>query len=646
MSTSLSSSPAAHPSRSHAPLPDDEGQVVGGYTLADVIGNGAFSIIRRAHSISGGTVAVKIVRRSAVSKQPNAAQARKKIDHETTVWSALSHEHILPLFSVVHSDYADYFFTLYCPAGSLFDILKRDGRPALLHDDAGMMFRQVVRGLRYMHDVAGYVHRDMKLENVLVDETGVCRIGDFGMSRRIGEVDEEDEDEDDPIFHAAHTGVHRAASMALPASRRHHAFHSVTRHNSIRQRNSVSSPNPQFFNPGSLPYAAPELLMPRTAPLAPNPSQDMWALGVMLYALLIGRLPFFDSFEPRLQMKICNGVFEIPSGIGRGAERVLKGCLEKNVEERWTIAMVDNVAWGVGWGTEGDDVEEEEEEAETHKASAKSSRSCSSTRSWRLDLDNPSHEARSDLLQTRSSSRPRSRSRSQSQRRRSRGTSPAFNDLNTVLSNGTLSSYDSLSLVSPSSSLDRGRRPTRIGTRNCSSRSPSPSIVPSTPIDGAARFRSPMPVAEGGKSETLRRHDAPIPETDVLHWDDGRLYTSPSRSRTRDSPRSVRRNWDEALATLLSSSSSRKPKKRAESLPPAAPDSVSLPSWSTPELRGRKPKMPATAVEDRRFLTPVTPLEVVVGKGAIPTPRSRSVGQARHELDFYPLRPVHRPTPI
>lgn len=314
MSTSLSSSPAAQflsafssPSRSHAPLPDDEGQVVGGYTLADVIGHGAFSIIRRAHSISGGIVAVKIVRRSAVSKQPNAAQARKKIDHETAVWSALSHEHILPLFSVVHSDYADYFFTLYCPAGSLFDILKRDGRPALLHDDAGMMFRQVVRGLRYMHDVAGYVHRDMKLENVLVDETGVCRIGDFGMSRRIGEVDEEDEDEDDPIFHTAHTGVHRAASMALPASRRHHAFQSVTRHNSIRQRNSVSSPNPQFFNPGSLPYAAPELLMPRTAPLAPNPSQDIWALGVMLYVLLIGRLPFVDSFEPRLQMKICNG---------------------------------------------------------------------------------------------------------------------------------------------------------------------------------------------------------------------------------------------------------------------------------------------------------------------------------------------------
>ena len=60
---------------------------------------------------------------------------------------------------------------------------------------------------------------------------------------------------------------------------------------------------------GSLPYAAPELLHPPApdAPYVPATPQDIWALGVMLYALLAGRLPFSDSFEPRLTVKILRG---------------------------------------------------------------------------------------------------------------------------------------------------------------------------------------------------------------------------------------------------------------------------------------------------------------------------------------------------
>lgn len=304
-------------------LPDAEGKIVAGYTLAEIIGYGGFSTIRRASSPSGGVVAVKIVRRSDIMKQGNAALARRRMDHEATTWSSLSHEHILPLFSSAHTPYADYFFTLFCPAGSLYDILKREGRPALPQDDAGMMFRQVVRGLRYLHEVAGYVHRDIKLENVLVDEVGMCRITDFGMARKIGEIDEEEEQAEGEE-HTADTGsnvMQRALSVSvaepsrrqtkpLPLASQHP---SLIRHQGVRHRNSTSTANVMatfVCQPGSLPYAAPELLIrKKPGPYVSDPSQDIWALGILLYALLTGRLPWTDSFEPRLQIKILHSMY-------------------------------------------------------------------------------------------------------------------------------------------------------------------------------------------------------------------------------------------------------------------------------------------------------------------------------------------------
>lgn len=341
--TPLAVSPAAMflsaftPSQAPVPL-DAEGSIVSGYALGRVVGYGAFSTIRLASSSSGGIVAVKIVRDGDISsKASNPAVQKQRLVHEAAVWQSLSHEHILPLFSVHHTPHTDYFFTLYCPAGSLFDILKRDGTPALPQDDAGMMFRQVVRGLRYLHESMELVHRDIKLENVLVDECGVCRISDFGMTMKAGERQEEDDSDDDEEadrlvvattssafgssgLGVVGSGVHRAASVSVAASRHSKPFLPPSHHPSLirhaRHRNSTTTnthqtPSKPAYScpPGSLPYAAPELLAPPPAGTHRlcEPSQDIWALGVLLYALLTGRLPFTDWFEPRLHMKILHG---------------------------------------------------------------------------------------------------------------------------------------------------------------------------------------------------------------------------------------------------------------------------------------------------------------------------------------------------
>jgi MAP/microtubule affinity-regulating kinase len=337
---SISMSPAAMflsafaPSASTAPLPDDEGEEVDGYKFGSIIGYGGFSTIRRAFSPSGGSVAVKIVRRSDLASQANPTQARDRMDNEASIWKTLSHEHILPLFHFAHTPYADFFFMLLCPAGTLYDILKRDGRPALPLDDAGTLFRQVVRGVRYLHEQMGLVHADLKLENVLVDEMGVCRISDFGMTRSI------EEDIEDPPAPQTAPRLVRDQCSAVDSFRSSRASSSLRgrgslkatthmsllHHHNSRPRRRESTPvssqaHPQTphphavyeFPPGSLPYAAPELLRTPDAENVyhPHPAQDIWALGVMLYALLTGGLPFVDSFEPRLTMKILHGTVHL-----------------------------------------------------------------------------------------------------------------------------------------------------------------------------------------------------------------------------------------------------------------------------------------------------------------------------------------------
>jgi hypothetical protein len=121
------------------------------------------------------------------------------------------------------------------------------------------------------------------------------------------------------------------------------------------------------FPSASLPYASPELL--RAPPSPPDFAQDIWALGIILHALLTSRLPFVDAFDPRLQMKIIRGEWAVPPGLGDEWVECLRGCLEVDPRRRWDVDQLAASDAVQGW-----------QEAKTKGRSRSKSRSRSRSR--------------------------------------------------------------------------------------------------------------------------------------------------------------------------------------------------------------------------------------------------------------------------
>lgn len=94
---------------------------------------------------------------------------------------------------------------------------------------------------------------------------------------------------------------------------------------------------------GSLPYASPEILLPNPPPL--GPTADIWAFGVLLYTMIVGRLPFKHNFEPRLTAIIARGKYEVQSLQNAGGSdpalvEIVNGCLTKDITLRWDLEKI------------------------------------------------------------------------------------------------------------------------------------------------------------------------------------------------------------------------------------------------------------------------------------------------------------------
>lgn len=336
-STSSSMSPAtaflSRFAREEAPPePDSEGQEVGEYVIGKQVGFGGFSTVKEAYTLEGEEKicrAVKVVRKQVAGKDElENEQFQAEFDREVSLWRCLGHRNILPLIEVYVTDFATFCFTKLNTGGTLFDMVRAN-RQGISRDLARRYAYQLASAIRYLHEDVRVVHRDIKLENCLIDifdpdvakDGGNLLLCDFGLAE----------------FCTSNTRPNWPEPY----------------------EGTTDRPPPKNIGPsetstsvaGSLQYASPELIMSPAGFL--SSVVDMWAYGVVIYALLVGDLPFQHVLQPRVQMMILAGEWDVAAlesaaGVIGYEEEVLElmcGCLEMESERRWTIAHVLKSRW-------------------------------------------------------------------------------------------------------------------------------------------------------------------------------------------------------------------------------------------------------------------------------------------------------------
>lgn len=248
----------------------EHANLAGRYQLLEPIGEGSFSITWRAKdAVLGRDVAIKVLRQQFVQNLAFSA----RFENEARAAALISHPNVIPVFDYGRDDGSLYIVMEYV-AGPTFKEFLRNEAP-LAVDEAIEFTRQILEGLGVIHD-AGIIHRDVKPQNVLMVHERLVKLTDFGIAR----VD------------AAHAGL-TDAGTAL----------------------------------GTAAYMAPE----QASGQGVAPATDLYAVAVMLYEMLTGRLPFVGDNPVQVMYRHVNDVPQPPRMFNRQIPVTLEALILKSL---------------------------------------------------------------------------------------------------------------------------------------------------------------------------------------------------------------------------------------------------------------------------------------------------------------------------
>ncbi|KAI9788843.1 MAG: hypothetical protein M1816_006507 [Peltula sp. TS41687] len=271
---------------------------IGPWVLGKTLGRGASARVRKArHALTGQIAAVKIVSKVAAARaaQTTSLQGRDLvpgseqdpnrqmpfgIEREVVILKLIEHSHIVSLYDVWENRGELYMVMEYVDGGNMLEYLTGVG--LLSESEAVRYFRQMLSALGYCH-AFGICHRDLKLENLLIDSSMNLKIADFGFA--------------------------------------------ALQPDNVLLRTSCGSPS----------YAAPEII---NGELYRGDTADIWSCGVILYAFLGGDLPFAADDVQEVLVLVKRGRYRMPKHLSKDAKDLIWWLLQLSPKDRIKIHQI------------------------------------------------------------------------------------------------------------------------------------------------------------------------------------------------------------------------------------------------------------------------------------------------------------------
>ncbi|KAK9981035.1 hypothetical protein ABG768_000604 [Culter alburnus] len=254
---------------------------VGFYEIIKTLGKGNFAVVKLARH----KVTQTEVAIKIIDKTRLDESDLEKINREVQIMKLLKHPYIIKLYQVMETKDMLYIVTEYAKNGEMFDYLTSVGH--LSEAEARSKFWQLLDAVEYCHK-HHIVHRDLKAENLLLDSNMNIKLADFGFG-----------------------------NFYLPGK-------------------SLSTWC------GSPPYAAPEVFEGKEYE---GPPLDIWSLGVLLYVLVCGTLPFDGTTLLALRRRVTDGRFRVPFFMSQDCESLIRRMLAVDPAKRFSVAQIKQHRW-------------------------------------------------------------------------------------------------------------------------------------------------------------------------------------------------------------------------------------------------------------------------------------------------------------